>query len=91
LCGSVGIQSLAIARNQFDAGMLSQPEGKRLRTAIWQQIRDQMAIEIHQNRSVGMVLAPGPIIDSKVTDGILTGRCEPEQSAPNGIVTRLNR
>ena len=59
LFGPFGITSGAVAGNGFYAYMFFEPPGHLLVGAIWQQIHDPMAFQVHQDRPIVMPFAHG--------------------------------
>ncbi len=64
LCGSLGISLGAVAGNDVDAGMSTQPSGDTLRSAIRQEVNNLTALMIDQDGAVCTALAKGEIIDA---------------------------
>lgn len=57
------VSAVSVTSDDFDLRMLTQPGSDRRRLAIRQQVDDGTPLEIADQRSIALSLAPGPVVD----------------------------
>ena len=89
---AIGVCSTTIATDGLDRRVLLEPLSYIVRRSIREKIRHSMALQINENGAVSLPLAPSPVIDSKMTDGISV-RFRSDallDRADNGVITDLH-
>jgi hypothetical protein len=64
VCG-FGIDAAAVAADDLGTGMLSQPGSYGVGIAIGKQVDHPAGLQVAQDRSIAMALAPGPVVDAE--------------------------
>ncbi len=67
--GALGKETMSVAADDLHRRVRPQPLGRAGGGAIWQDIYNRPALQIHHDRPVAPTLAPGPIIDPDDMDG----------------------
>lgn len=83
LFGGLGINSTTIPSDHFYARMLFQPNLQTSHRTVRKEVDDVMLIQVHQNRSIILPLAPGPVVYAKVSDWIAVGSVARSLNHPN--------
>jgi len=68
-CRAFGVQATPIPRYRYDFRMLFQPLAEALRSPIGKKVHHAVQVQIHQNGSIILALAPCPIIHAQVANG----------------------
>ena len=64
LPNSLRIEPTAVSADDLDLWMSPEPSRRVRRGAVRQHVHDIPALQIHDDRSIGKPLAPGPVVDS---------------------------
>jgi hypothetical protein len=81
LPGAFSIGTRPIARDDLHPGMLPEPLRQRLGGALWQERHGLAALQVHQDRAIGVPFPQGEVIHTKHPGrGEQRGRLPPEQA-----------
>jgi len=73
LPGPPGIETAAVATDDFDRGVFCKPGCRRLGGTIMQHVDDFLAFEIHDDCSVSASLQPTPVVDADNAKWVVRG------------------
>jgi hypothetical protein len=70
LFGGLGINAATVPSNYLYTWMLLQPPSHAFHRPVGQEVDNLTLIQVHQNGPVALAFAPGPVVDSQMSDWI---------------------